>query len=116
MESFNEFIVKFKAEITAEILAEIRTELKIDMIINGIPDVLDVGPKMKVVSYYISGDWIKLEKNAAALECFTKWYESDGHSRRYKHLKHAFNSLLKYENWITMNLTLQRVSTSKNTW
>jgi hypothetical protein len=44
--------------------------------------------------------WDKLQGDAYKI--FKKWYENNNTNNRYKHIKHAFNSLCKHYKLITI--------------
>ena len=55
---------------------------------------------VKVFIYKSHRQWDDLDTNEIALRIFQKWYENINVNGRYRHIKHAFNSLCKHEKYI----------------
>ena len=116
--SWNAFVAKLKSELRIQIISELRSALD-GLLASPDPAVVVVAPNKVavadvIVTYSKSSDFSKFEKNDKALKCFTIWFNS--HNFHYNHLKHAFNSLVKHEKFININLTNETITTDKNTW
>lgn len=129
-----EFIAKLKAEIKAEVLAELRAELaaamKADLKAELRNELLPKAAPSKAapskaapakaakegsdcVTFSKASDWDRLEADEASYEWFEAWFEEN--SGEYNHLRHAFNSLIKHENYIKISSD-GTVRTHLQTW
>lgn len=109
-----ELKAELKDEIKAELLAEIKAEMKAD------PEPqlqIEIEPApLEIFEFQTSKEWVEMEKNLTALAVFQKYYEN--HSKKYRHIRHCFNALCKYEKFIRIehSNSTDMVKTCKNEW
>ena len=83
-----QLIAELKPALLAEIRAELsKTEKKTPLVEKTEEKVIFVAKSAK--------DWSKVEENDIACEIFDEWFVEYGD--QYNHIRHAFNSLIKYQ-------------------
>lgn len=104
----NAIAAKIKAEILAEMSDEIKAEIKAELkeeIKKKLMEGLAQAPvdKPMDITYYHPDDFDALEKDPIVNIIFEDWYAQHHTEFNYKHPRHAFNSLIKYEGYIRIS-------------